>query len=96
MARTLNPNIARRPTMLIIKLALISSLTATIVLVGIALAQTAGPPWAALTSGGGKATSRNFEANGVIRQPIVSHSSSENFQIDAELLGGFAVNVLCV
>ena len=57
--------------MLIIKLALISSLTATIVLVGIALAQTADPPWAALTSGGGKSPSPNFEANGVIRQPIV-------------------------
>jgi len=82
--------------MLIIKLALISSLTVTIALVGIALAQTADPSRTALTSGGGKATSQNFEVNGVIGQPIVGHSSSENFQIDAGLLGGFAVNVLCV
>ena len=96
MARALNPSKAGRPIMLIIKFALISSLTVTIVLLGIALAQTADPPWAALTSGGGKATSQNFEANGVIGQPIVGHSSSENFQIDAGLLGGFAVNVLCV
>ena len=66
MARTLNPNIARRPTLLIIKLALVFSLTVTSVLVGITLAQTANPPWAELTSGGRKATSQNFEATGVI------------------------------
>ncbi|MCD5399266.1 MAG: hypothetical protein LR120_05935 [Dehalococcoidia bacterium] len=52
--------------MLIIKLALVFSLTVTTVLVGITLAQTADPPWAELTSGGRKATSQNFEATGVI------------------------------
>jgi hypothetical protein len=65
--------------------------------VSIAIAQTnSGPPWAAITSGGGSATSENFDVTGVVGQPIVGHSASENFQADAGLLGEFAFSILCV
>ena len=86
-----------RSTQKLVRYALLVALLCSIVASGIALAQTnADAPWAAFTSGGGHAKSQNFEVTSVIGQPIVGHSSSENFQVDAGLLGQFAFNILCV
>ena len=85
-----------RSTQFFARSVLLTALFVSVVAFGIALAQTnTDAPWAAFTSGGGNATSQNFEVTGVIGQPIVGHSSSENFKVDAGLLGGFAFNILC-
>ena len=78
------------------KLSIVGALIVSVALVGIAIAQTSDAPWAAITSGGGRAISENFEVTGVIGQPIIGHSESENFQADAGLLGEFAFSILCV
>ena len=86
-----------RSTQYVARFVLLIALFGSIVAFGIALAQSnVDAPWAAFTSGGGNATSQNFQVTSVIGQPIVGHSSSENFQMDAGLLGSFAFNILCV
>jgi hypothetical protein len=79
------------------KLAIIIALTASMILVGAALAQTnTTAPWAAFTSGGGQSASQDFGVTSIIGQPIVGHSSSETFQLDAGLLGDTGFTIVCV
>jgi hypothetical protein len=67
------------------------------ILIGTALAQSdSAAPWASFTSGGGQSTSQNFEVTSVIGQPIVGHSSSETFQLDAGLLADSGFTIVCV
>jgi len=79
------------------KLTIIIALIASMILIGTALAQTnTAAPWAAFTSGGGQSASQNFSVTSVIGQPIVGHSSSETFQLDAGLLGDSGFTIVCV
>jgi hypothetical protein len=97
LALPLDSIIKNNSTQRIAKLAIVAAFAASVTVVAIAIAQTnVNPPWAAFTSGGGHATSQNYEVTGVIGQPIVGHSESENFQADAGLLGEFAFSILCV